>query len=44
MDKYLSVLNGEVVYIGDCKGVFFDGGKVNVKVFKNGDNVYLIID
>ncbi|MCP1394505.1 dihydropteridine reductase [Bacillus thuringiensis] len=44
LDKYLSASNGEVAYTGDRKGVSLDGGKVNVKAPKNGDNAYLTID
>jgi penicillin-binding protein 2B len=44
LDKYLSASNGEVAYTGDRKGVSLDGGKVNVKAPKNGDNVYLTMD
>lgn len=44
LDKYLGASNGEVAYTGDRKGVSLDGGKVNVKAPKNGDNVYLTLD
>ena len=44
MDKYLGASHGEVAYTGDRRGVSLDGGKVNVKAPKNGDNVYLTLD
>ncbi|WP_460223413.1 penicillin-binding protein [Bacillus cereus] len=44
LDKYLGASHGEVAYTGDRKGVSLDGGKVNVKAPKNGDNVYLTLD
>ena len=44
LDKYLSASNGEVAYTGDRRGVSLDGGKVNVKAPKNGENVYLTLD
>ncbi len=44
LDKYLSASNGKVAYTGDRKGVSLDGGTVNVKAPKNGDNTYLTID
>ncbi len=44
LDKYLGAANGKVAYTGDRKGVSLDGGKVNVKAPKNGDNVYLTLD
>lgn len=44
LDKYLGASNGEVAYTGDRRGVSLDGGKVNVKAPKNGDNVYLTMD
>ncbi|KLA25163.1 penicillin-binding protein [Bacillus cereus] len=44
LDKYLGASNGEVAYTGDRRGVSLDGGKVNVKAPKNGDNVYLTLD
>ena len=44
LDKYLGAANGKVAYTGDRRGVSLDGGKVNVKAPKNGDNVYLTLD
>lgn len=44
LDKYLGASHGEVAYTGDRRGVSLDGGKVNVKAPKNGDNVYLTLD
>ncbi|WP_082245962.1 penicillin-binding protein [Bacillus gaemokensis] len=44
LDKYLRASNGSVAYTGGRNGVSLEGGKVNVKAPKNGDNVYLTID